>query len=310
MELRGGGPTAPSLFALGEARRVAHALGATVYAFVTAGDLAPAALDDLATRLGGAGADKLLCCQDPSLDGPPLDATHGRALALAAERITPVLFLLPAGSVGPELGPRLAARLNGAYAPAADVELRGDVLTLVRWRAAGDAYRRLDPAEVERPIVATMGSARPRGPTGGDEAEVEMLSLPEAATAPSTAVVVELWSREDDVASVELAHGLVVLGHGVGAAALAALRRAAPDGVAVAPDRDDTRGALATATPAFVLALASDAWVGATPSTRRGEIRPARADGASTADFVWTVEDDAATAELCRALGAAGGARP
>ena len=67
--------------------------------------------DQVAARLGRAGADKVLACEGPGLGAPPLDLTHGPALYAAIERIPPLLVLFPAGGAGAQLGPGLAARL-------------------------------------------------------------------------------------------------------------------------------------------------------------------------------------------------------
>src|SRR5262245_29681222 len=120
IDLHDGVPTAPSLFALSEGRRVARAAGVTVFAVV----MTERRVDDqVASRLGRAGADKVLACEGPGLGAPPLDATHGPALYAAVERVPPLLVLFPAGGAGAQLGPGLASRLGGAFAAAADLEV-------------------------------------------------------------------------------------------------------------------------------------------------------------------------------------------
>src|SRR5262245_45514212 len=110
IDVRDGAATAPSRFALGEARRVASELGATVYAVLATGPITQEAVGGLTYALGSAGADKVLFCSDPALRHPPLDVTHGRLLTTLADRLQPVLSLFPAGATGPELGPPLAVR--------------------------------------------------------------------------------------------------------------------------------------------------------------------------------------------------------
>src|SRR3954454_12599948 len=162
IDVREGQPTGPSLFALSEARRVAHAAGATVFAIVFTDGPFP---ESTAARLGRAGADKVLLCDGPGLGAPPLDATHGEALYAAVQRIPPLLVLFPAGGAGRELGPGLAARLGGAFASTADLELGMAAVALAdgvgrvflrRWDAVGAGFRRLDPVDLERPVVALL----------------------------------------------------------------------------------------------------------------------------------------------------------
>src|SRR5438045_8138189 len=121
--------------------------------------------ETLALQLGRAGADKVIACEGPGLGAPPLDLTHGPALYAAIERIPPLLVLFPAGGGGAQLGPGLAARLGGAFAASADLEV-GEALTPLadgvgrvfvrRWRADRTSYRRRGPVELGRPVSATL----------------------------------------------------------------------------------------------------------------------------------------------------------
>src|SRR6185369_8491034 len=139
--------------------------------------------EQVAEQLGRAGADKVLACEGPGLGAPPLDLTHGPALYAAVERIPPLLVLFPAGGAGAQLGPGLAARLGGAFAASADLEL-GEAATPLadgvarifvrRWRGDRSSYRRLDPVELERPVVAILPSGGPFAERGSTEVEVEI----------------------------------------------------------------------------------------------------------------------------------------
>ena len=143
---------------------MAHAAGVTVFAVV----MTDRHLDEkIALQLGRAGADKVLACEGPGLGAPPLDLTHGAALYAAVERVPPLLVLFPAGGAGTQLGPGLASRLGGAFAASADLEL-GEAATPLadgigrivvrRWRGDRSSYRRLDPVELERPVIAILPS--------------------------------------------------------------------------------------------------------------------------------------------------------
>jgi len=73
---------------------------------------------------------------------------------------------------------------------------------LSRWRAAGDAQRRVDVGELERPVVASLACGPTPAPLGEPYAEVEMLPCPESSgfgprllsLAPDRAAVAELAS--------------------------------------------------------------------------------------------------------------------
>jgi len=272
IDLRDGEPTGPSLFALGEGRRVAHAAGATVYAIV----MSDRDLDDgVVARLGRAGADKILLCEGTALATPPLDATHGPALLAAVERISPLLVLFPAGGAGLALGPSLAARLGAAFAGAADVEVAsGEALPegvgrvfLRRWRGERATYRRLDPVEIERPVVAILPAGVAEAPVGSAEIDVEVITC----AAPKDLAVTELGNEPDPDAAVALARVLVVVDSAYGPQAVEAIAAQAPPGVAVV-DAGQT-AALALSAPEIVIAVGNvDLSVMGTPRGRQGAI--------------------------------------
>ena len=272
IDLRDGAPTGPSLFALGEGRRVAHAAGATVYAIV----MSDRDLDNaVVASLGRAGADKVLLCEGAALGAPPLEATHGPALLAAVERISPLLVLFPAGGAGLALGPSLAARLGAAFAGAADVEVTdggplpegvGRVF-LRRWRGGRAAYRRLDPVEIERPVVAILRAGAVDEAVGDAEIDVEVIACPP----PKDAAITELASEPDPDAKLTLARVLVIVHPAYCPQAVEAISAAAPPGVAVADLRQ--AAALALGTPEVVITVGDvDLTVVGTPRGRQGAI--------------------------------------
>jgi len=218
IELRAGAVTRPSRFAVAEARCVADRAGATVYALFTVGALAQSAIDQIAAEVSAAGADRILCSSAEALGGPPLDLTHGGLLAQVAAHLRPLLFLFPAGGSGTELGPLLAVRIGAAYLANATIDIVADTsagdppmerVLLSRWRAAGDAQRRVDVGELERPVVASLACGSVPALLGEPYAEVEMLPCPEPthsgprvlSSVPDPAAVAELgsaliWSDE------------------------------------------------------------------------------------------------------------------
>ena len=142
----------------------------------------------------------MLACEGTGLGAPPLDMTHGPALYAAVERIPPLLVLFPAGGAGAQLGPGLASRLGGAFAASADLEV-GEAATPLadgvgrmfvrRWRGDRTSYRRLDPVELERPVVAILPRAGPPADRGSTAVEVEVI----ACATPAKVGVAEMATR-------------------------------------------------------------------------------------------------------------------
>jgi electron transfer flavoprotein len=289
------------LFALSEARRIAHGAGLTVFALVLDEPQASAGLESLANALGRAGADRVLVCEAAGLGAPPLDATHGPALFTAVERVPPIVVLFPTGGPGDELGPSLAMRLGAAYAPAVDFVLSEEAgpladgvgrISLRRWRADRSGYRQLDPVEIERPVVAILGAHGTPREDGTSDIDVEVITC----TAPADPPVSELASEPDDLDAVAQARGLLVLGPRVPPEIAARLRESAPAGVAVVDDGTAPR-ALAAASPERVLNagdLAAVAEIGVSPRTAIGVIELEGAEAATEGgpgrvapDVVW-----------------------
>ena len=308
IDLRDGEPTGPSLFAVCEGRRVAHVAGATVYAIVMSDREIDAAV---VARLGRAGADKVLLCEGAGLAAPALDATHGPALQAAVERVAPLLVLFPAGGAGMALGPSLAARIGAAFAGAADLEATdaagplaegvGRVI-LRRWRGRRAGYRRLDPVEIERPVIAILRAGVAAQQLGREEIDVDVI----ACAPPKGNTISELASEPDDDAHIPLARVLVAVDPALGPEAVARIAAGAPAGVVVV-DRDRSAAAIAASTPEIVIAIGDVAWVAmGTPRGRLGAIlfgddavAPPAVDG------LWRVPAGAAGAELWSEIGKA-----
>jgi hypothetical protein len=262
------------LFALAEGRRASHTAGVTVFAIV----MTDRHLDEkVAVQLGRAGADKVVACEGPGLGAPPLDLTHGAALYAAVERIPPLLVLFPAGGAGLQLGPGLASRLGGAFAASADLEV-GEAATPLadgigrifvrRWRGDRSSYRRLDPVELERPVVAILPAGGASVERGSSDVEVEVITC----VAPAKIGVSELASELDEHAAVGVASVLVVVDPALGPGPLAKLSAAAPEGVTVV-DAVAAAPAIATAVPRIMIAVGgSGVAVSGTPRTRVGAV--------------------------------------
>jgi hypothetical protein len=302
IDLHDGVPTGPSLFALSEGRRAARTAGVTVFAIV----MTERHLDEkLAVQLGRAGADKVLACEGPGLGAPPLDVTHGAALYAAVERVPPLLVLFPAGGAGHQLGPGLASRLGGAFAASADLEV-GEAATPLadgigrifvrRWRGDRSSYRRLDPVELERPVVAILPAGGAFVERGTAEVEVEIITC----VAPAKVGVAELASEADEFAAAALASMLVVVDPALGPAALAKLSAAAPAGVIVV-DATAAAPAIAMAVPRVVVAVGGHSpAISGTPRSRVGAVldAPPSRTGRSPADVLLRIKQGASDAVI------------
>lgn|GEM_PF-4097488 len=172
-----------SLEVLGQARRIATALGASLYAVVPVAHAPKAGEDTFIDDLAQHGADKVILLTDEGAqaDGQP-DRTdtlrwgsYGPALCAVADALPPMLLLVGATLGGRDLAPRVAARLGAAYLSEAWIELEGSALSL--WEGSGDAARGLD-GDLEFPVVATIPPGRYAASKGDEEVEVELVQLP------------------------------------------------------------------------------------------------------------------------------------
>lgn len=222
-----------------------------MFALVATPPLGNKSLVVLSIPLAAAGADKLLLCEADEFAGPPDDATCGRALDAAVGRIPPVLVLFPAGGTGAVLGPPLAARLGAPFAPWSDFvvsdadgkALRGrSRVQVLRLRGDGRTRRRLDPAQIERPIIATVGAGRCPPPTGSERnLEIDVLPLPPPrATRPVSRVLARVPSPHEALSQAAILI-LVADDDPVAAGILAAFAERlnnAPASAAVAPSME------------------------------------------------------------------------
>lgn len=225
------GPSQASLEILGEARRMADVLGATVYAFapmwtdsnagLAAGVPDIRASDALIDALGHGGADRVMLVPVAApVSGPPGWpagwAAHGQALCAAYEQVQPLLVLLAATRAGRDLGPRLAARAQAVFVsePALHGGPGGDVI-LCQSTHGNALRRRLSIESLERPAVVTLPPGTYSPAHGADEPATMLQSL---APAPGTGIEY-LGSDADPGADLDTARVIVVAGAGVDTAA-------------------------------------------------------------------------------------------
>ncbi len=183
LELSQGSVLPVSLEALGQGRRIASALGATLYALVPLPE-APAYGDsDLIALAARHGADKVVLLTDEALsrEAEMRAGTHGPVLAAACDQFPPTLLLMGATPGARDLAPRLAARLGAAYLPlgwAAAEEGR------LRLRDAAGRVLELDTGEegqLERAVVLTVPPGRYGAAHGDADAEMTIVAAPAAA---------------------------------------------------------------------------------------------------------------------------------
>jgi electron transfer flavoprotein alpha subunit len=212
VELAGGRPAPASLEALGEARRIASHLGATLYAIVPCATPPRYDTDDAIAVLSRRGADRVILTGGPDPELPALHVTHGAALSAAVDRVPPAMLVLAATPGGRDLAPRAAARLGAAFMAEPSVEYGAlGELVLSRPTRGGAWRRRLTPEEAERPIVVTLTPGSYAAATGDEEADVLVVDTP-----PSPAMIVEELVRiADPGANLERARVVVTAGAGV-----------------------------------------------------------------------------------------------
>jgi hypothetical protein len=261
MELRQGAITDPSRFALAEARRVADAAGATVFALLAVGVLEQSEMDRLASEVSAAGADRVLCASGEALAGPTLDPTHGGVLAQVADHLRPLLVLFPAGGSAAQLGPSLAIRMGAAFLSSASIALHREDRTpdppsqrvlLSRWRPTRDGQRTIDVGDLERPVVAGLAAGPFPTATGAPCAEVEMIPCPDPKF-PALSVTVD---APEASAAVETCRCLIWSGP-ASPPARRALQQTLPSDTYLVSEIEAALPSLVQAAPEDVLVLPS-----------------------------------------------------
>ncbi len=171
-----------SLEVLGQGRRIATALGASLYAVVPITHAPKAGEDGFIDELAQHGADKVILLTGEGTAPPDGERTdtlrwgsYGVALCAVADALPPMLLLIGATLGGRDLAPRVAARLGAAYLSEAWIELENNILGL--WEGSGASARGLD-GDLEFPVVATIPPGRYAPAKGDEEVEVEVVQLP------------------------------------------------------------------------------------------------------------------------------------
>jgi len=181
IEQRDGQIRSVSREALGEATRLAAALGGPVVA------VCAAASDPGLAALGEAGAERVLFATDP--DFARYDAAgYTQAVVAAVTATQPAVVLFPASAMGKDLAPRVAARLDvGLASDCTALAVEGGALIATRPVYAGKAVQK-----VRFPLTPALVSLRPKVfsavTLAGKSAAVEPLAVGVDAAAPRARV--------------------------------------------------------------------------------------------------------------------------
>ena len=180
-EVAEGALCAPALEAMGQARELADQIGVYVYGVLLGSDV-----ESLGQELIAYGADLVLVAQDPAL-AEYQPETYTQALACMVEQYRPEIFLLPATSLGNDLAPRLAQRLNTgliSHCVKLDLDMSERLLLGTFPVLGGEMYHTAACPEA-RPQMATLEPGHFRAPyedayRSGDVQQVD-LDLGEAS---------------------------------------------------------------------------------------------------------------------------------
>jgi electron transfer flavoprotein alpha subunit len=206
IEQRDGRVRAISREALGEATRLAAALGGPVVG------VCPAAADPGLAALGEAGAERVLLAVHPAFAAYDA-AGYARAVAAAAATLQPAVVLFGASTMGRDLAPRVAARLGvGLATDCIALAVEGGRLVASRPVFAGKALQSV--AFPKAPALATLRpkAFAPAAP-GGRNAAVEPVAV-EFDAASSRAKVLRVAAA--GTGKVDLTEAEVIVSGGRG----------------------------------------------------------------------------------------------
>nr|BCX01603.1 MAG: electron transfer flavoprotein subunit alpha [Bacteroidota bacterium] len=171
-EQRDGQLRKPAFEVVRKGAELARELGLPFYAV-----LIGSGVKGLAERLGAYGAERVIVVDQPEL-AAFAPAAYGRALALAAESRNARLVLLPATAQGKDLAPRVAVRLDAAFAPdVTALRVEDGLLQAVRPVYSGKAFATLIFRK-ERQVISLRPNVFPAGtPQDGISPQVEVLTV-------------------------------------------------------------------------------------------------------------------------------------
>jgi electron transfer flavoprotein alpha subunit len=193
-----------TLAAISFAKKALPALGGSFSILLLGGSARAAAAD-----LAGYGAEKILVCEDPTLE--KYTAEHyAPTVAAAAQGFA--LLVATATSQGKDLMPRVAARLDAAYAgDCADVLVEGTVLRYKRPMYAGNAFGTVELTTPVHVATARQSEFDPAAPSGGSS-PIEAIAKAAPGAAAGRVEVVSLEAVKSE--RPELTEARVVVSGG------------------------------------------------------------------------------------------------
>lgn len=155
-----------------KASELARELGLPFYAVVIG-----SGLTEVAPSLGAYGAEWVLLIDQPEL-ASFAPAAYAKALSAAAEAKRARLVLVPATAQGKDIAPRLAVRLDAAFAPdVTGLRVENGSLVAVRPVYSGKAFATL-AFEAERQVISLRPNVFPAGaPEDDRRAQVEPFAV-------------------------------------------------------------------------------------------------------------------------------------
>jgi electron transfer flavoprotein alpha subunit len=135
---------------LGEGKKMAEHLGEELIAVVLGKDI-----EGLANQLGESGADKVIILDDEKLASYTSDA-YSMALTALAREYQPTVILFANGSIGLDLAPAVAQKLDtGMVADVTEI-IYDDKIVFKRPIYAGKAFSHVVFGDTARPMIATI----------------------------------------------------------------------------------------------------------------------------------------------------------
>ncbi len=206
-EFRGGDFRRVSYEVASEGRKIADALGVSLYGIAVGSGVA-----DKAAQLGFYGVDKVFVADDPALESYVAE-TYVPVIASIIEQADPAAVLLPASVDGKDLSARLAARLEAGLAQdCTEVVVEDGVLKAKRPIFAGKCLAWCEWAEGALPMIScrpNVMDCRDADATRQAEVETVAVEIPEAR---SRATGVDL----DTSGKVELTEAEIIVSGGRG----------------------------------------------------------------------------------------------
>lgn len=197
---------------LGEARKIADKLGSELAAVVLGHNIA-----NLADELAAYGADKVYVADSPVLEVYRSDA-YAPVLEAMVNEYKPEIFLVGGTSLGMDLAPRVAAKVNtglSAHCVGLDVDEGGCLKA--QTPAFGGSIMASITCAIHRPQMATIPPGFMKKPEKDSSREAEVVNVEVKLTEEDVRTrVVEVFREEPKTKPLETAETIIAGGYGIG----------------------------------------------------------------------------------------------